>query len=170
VSGVALYQLATEYREAADKLADLDLDPQTLADTLESMTGDLELKAANVAMFIRGLGATIAAMKDAEAAMKRRRESAEARQKAVSLYLLNTMQACKITKIDHPMLRISVRANPPAVDVFDAAQIPASFMATPEPSPPPAPYPDKALIKASLEGGGDVPGARLTRGYRLDIK
>jgi hypothetical protein len=32
----ALYELAHQYREAADKLADLDLDAQTVKDTLDS--------------------------------------------------------------------------------------------------------------------------------------
>src|SRR4051812_29222808 len=34
---VALYQLASDYRAAALKLADLDLDAQTISDTLESL-------------------------------------------------------------------------------------------------------------------------------------
>ena len=48
----ALYLLAEEYRAAAEKLADLDLDEQTVADTLESLAGSVEVKATNVAMFL----------------------------------------------------------------------------------------------------------------------
>lgn len=35
----ALYLIAAEYRNAAEQLANLDLDPQTVADTLEGMSG-----------------------------------------------------------------------------------------------------------------------------------
>ena len=48
-----LYDIATEYREAHEKLADLDLDQQTIEDTLEGMGGDLEVKAVNVVGFTR---------------------------------------------------------------------------------------------------------------------
>ena len=39
----ALYELAAEYRADAEKLADMDLDEQTLADTLEGLGGELEV-------------------------------------------------------------------------------------------------------------------------------
>ena len=45
----AFHLLAVEYRTAALTLADLDLDAQTVADTLESMSGDLEVKAGSLA-------------------------------------------------------------------------------------------------------------------------
>lgn len=45
----ALFQLAAEHRALSDKLHDLDLDDQTIADTLESEGGDLVEKCKNVA-------------------------------------------------------------------------------------------------------------------------
>jgi len=162
-----LYILADEYREAAAKLADLDLDEQTIADTLESLSGDLEVKAANVAMFARNLEATAAQIKEAEGQMAARRKSLESRVDGLRRYLLASLQSAGITKVEGPMLRIAVRDNPPAVDVFDAAQVPAAFMRQAEP-PPPAP--DKAAIKAALQQGTDVPGCRIVQGKRLEVK
>lgn len=46
----ALYALTQQYMDAANKLADMDLDEQTLADTLEGLSGDFEAKAVSVAM------------------------------------------------------------------------------------------------------------------------
>jgi hypothetical protein len=66
MSSVSLYKLADEFLAAANQLADLDLPPEAIKDTLESLSGDLEVKAVNVAMFVRGLDATIDAMKTAE--------------------------------------------------------------------------------------------------------
>ena len=63
----ALYELAAEYRADCEKLADMDMDEQTLADTLEGLSGELEVKAQNVIMFTRNLEATAAAIKEAEA-------------------------------------------------------------------------------------------------------
>ena len=162
-----LYVLAHEYKQACDTLADLDLDAQTIADTLEGMSGDLEAKATAVGMFARNLEATAAAIKAAEAQMAHRRKALEYRADQMRDYLLRNMQHAGISKIEGAYLRISIRDNPSAVEVFDASQLPSVYMRQPEP-PPPAP--DKAAIKAALAAGADVPGARLTCGQRLDVR
>ena len=163
----ALYLLAHEYRGAADRLAELDLDDQTVADTLEGMAGDIEAKASNVAMMARNLEATAAAIKDAEAQMAQRRKALEHRAQWLRRYLLESMQHAGITRVECPHFVLAVRANPAAVDVFEPALIPAGFMRQPEPPPP---EPDKKAIKDALAAGADVPGCRLTKTQRLEIK
>lgn len=162
-----LYVLAQEYREASEKLADLELDEQTIADTLESLSGDLEVKATNLAMFARNLEATAKAIKEAEGQMAARRKALESRADGLKRYLLESMRHAGITKIECPHFRIAVRDNPEAVDVFDAAQVPQQYMRTPEPPPP---EPDKTTIKAALKAGLDIPGCRLTKAQRLEVK
>lgn len=163
----ALFDIAREYRDAADKLADLDLDDQTVADTLESMSGEMEVKATNVAFFARNLEALAASIKDAEASMAARRKALENRASRMREYLLNCMQLAGVQKIEAPYFRIAQRENPPAVVIDEPGLIPAEFMRQPEP-PPPAP--DKAAIKAAIQQGRGVPGAHLQRGLRLEIK
>jgi len=163
----ALYELAAEYRTACAKLADLDLDDQTIADTLEGLSGDLEVKAQNVAMFAKNLEATAAAIKEAEGQMAARRKAIENRAAGMRAYLLANMQHAGILKIESPYFKIAVRENPPAVEVFEPDLIPAQFMRQPEPPPP---TPDKTAIKTALQAGLDVPGAKLSRGVRLDIE
>lgn len=162
-----LYALAQEHRAIADKLADLELDDQTIADTLEGMSGALEAKATNVAMFVRNLEATAAAIKSAEGDMAARRKAIESRAANLSRYLLASMQHAGLQKIESPHFALTVRSNPASVDVFDTEQIPEAFMRFP--APPPA-TPDKVAIKDALKAGQDVPGARLTQGVRLDIR
>lgn len=163
----ALYEIAAEYRDAANKLAELDLDAQTIADTLEGLSGDLETKAQNVAFFVRNLEATAAAIKQAEADMAARRKAMENRADSLKRYIFESMTVAGIEKIECPHFRLAIKNNPAAVDVFEPGLVPASFMRTPEP-PPPAP--DKTAIKEALKAGQDVPGARLTSGQRLEIK
>lgn len=162
-----LYDIAAEYRQTADKLADLDLDEQTIADTLEGMSGALEVKAQNVVMFARNLEATATAIKEAETAMAARRKAIEHRAAGLRRYALSAMQVAGVQSIECPYFKLSVRKNPPAVEVFDAAQIPAQFMRTPEP-PPPAP--DKKAITEAIKAGQEVPGARLVSGERLEVR
>ena len=163
----ALYELAAEYRADAEKLADMDLDEQTLADTLEGLSGELEVKAQNVIMFTRNLEATAAAIKEAEAQMAARRKALENRAAGLRRYVLENMQFAGIQKIECPLFKLSIRDNPAAVDIYEPGLIPVQFMKQPEP-PPPAP--DKTAIKAAITAGTEVPGARLTKGTRLEIK
>jgi len=163
----ALYTLADEYLQDVAKLQDLDLDPQTLADTLESLTGDIEVKATNVAMFVRNLESLADQIKQAEATMAARRKAIEARADAVRDYLLSNMQRTGISKIESPYFRISVKQNPASVVVTDETQIPAKYMRQP---PVPAAVPDKKEIKAALEFGENIKGAELQRTVRLEIK
>lgn len=162
-----LFELASEYKADLDKLADLDLPPEVIADTLEGMSGALEAKATNIASLVRNLEVTADAIKQAEAEMAKRRKALENRIQSIKDYTLNVMVTNNIEKIETPYFRLSVAKNPAAVDIFDINQVPAHFMRQPEP-PPPAP--DKVAIKESLKLGEDVPGCRLSQSLSLRIK
>jgi hypothetical protein len=164
---LSLYVLTSEYRAAADQLANLDLPDEVVRDTLESISGDLEAKAVNVASVVRNLEATAQQIKDAEATMAARRKAIEKRADSVRQYLLDNMLTAGISKIECPYFNLAVRENPPSVVIDEPALIPASYMTDPAP-PPPAP--DKKLIAQAIKDGFEVPGAHLARGKRLDIK
>jgi hypothetical protein len=165
----ALYVIAHEYQAAARTLADLDLDPQTVADTLEGMSGALEVKAQSVAMMVRVMEADAAAVaqwaKDANA----RAKAIENRADALRDYLKRTLESCGITKVDGPGITIGFRKSS-AVVIDDPDQLPAEFMVTP-PAPPPAPpAPSKTLIGDAIKAGREVPGARIEHRTNLQIK
>jgi len=162
-----MYELALAYRNDAEKLADLDLPPEALEDTLEGLAGDLEVKAQNTIMLARNLEATAAAIKEAEAQMAARRKALEARASRIRDWVLGNMIVAGVQKIECPHFRVSVRDNPPAVEVYEPGLIPATFMRQPEP-PPPAP--DKTAIREAMKAGQEVPGCKLVVGKRLEIK
>ena len=163
----ALYVLSDEYIAAAQTLADLDLDPQTVADTLEGLAGEVEVKATNVAMFVRNLEASAEQIKAAEATMAARRKAIENRAESVRGYLKTQMERTGITKIECPYFKLAIRENPPSVVIDAASQIPAEFLRTPEPPPPAL---DKKAIAAAIKAGREVPGAHIERATRLEIK
>lgn len=166
-SSLTLFELAREFREVGSKLADLDLDETTLADTLEGEAGAITTKCQNVALVVRNLEASAEAIKSAESQMAARRKAVENRAKWLRGYLLQGMQYAAIERIDTPYFAISIRKNPPAVAIDEPGLIPNEYMAQPEP-PPPAP--DKKAIAVALKSGLDVPGCRLVQGVRVDIK
>ena len=163
----ALYELAAEYREAAHKLADLDIDEQTIADTLEGMAGDIEQKAVAVAMIIKNKQAEADAIAYAIAGMAERQKAKIKAAESLKSYIRQNLEACDIKKVECPFFCISIRSNPPAVVVDDEASLPGSFFSYP---PTPAPRPDKSAIKEAIKAGATVPGAHIESSTRLEIK
>jgi len=165
---VSLYELAGEYHQAAIALSNMDLDDQTIADTLEGLSGALEAKATNVAYFVRNLEATAEQIKLAEKQMADRRKAMENRAERIREYLKANMEVAGITQIECPHFKLSIKKNPPSVVIDAESQIPADYMTVPV-APPQAP--DKKLIAAALKDGFEVPGCHLETGKtRLDIR
>ena len=167
----ALYVLANQYLELADKLANLDLDATTIADTIEAsgITDELTVKAQGIEYVARGAEAHHAAI-DAEIARLQALKAQRTRTaEGLREYLKTQMERANIHKIECPLFKISIKANPPAVEITDQLSIAHEYMRTPEPKPL-VPAPDKAAIKKALQSGVDVIGARLTQSTRLDIQ
>ena len=165
----ALYNLAGQYAALADKLDRMELDEQTIADTIESsgLVDDIQTKAQGVLMvaaestkYVPLIELEIQRLKDLKAT--RDRVAAGLRD-----YLKTCMESAGIEKIECPLWKVTIQKNPPAVEVFDPLSIPAAYMTDPK---PPAPAPDKALIKQAIKDGFEVPGARMTQSTRLAIK
>lgn len=167
MTGLTLFQIAGQYREAADKLAELDLDPKTFADTLESLGGDLEEKSKNTAFVARNLEAAADQIDAAVAEMGRRAATLRRNAERVREYLMSNMNYAGVKKLETPYFVISVRDNPPKVIVDDEQAIPREYFTDP---PPPAPKLDKKLIAQAIKDGHTVPGAHLERGQSLQIK
>lgn len=162
----ALFLIAQEYREAADKLSNLDLDAQTMADTLDGLSGELEVKAQSVAYMIRNLESTAEAIKAFEAQQTERRKAIENRAEGLKRYLQNCMEATGIKKIEGPGVVLSFRESS-AVVIDEPRLIPIDYMRTP---PIPEAQPDKKAIADAIKAGTDVPGAHIEKRKNLQIK
>jgi len=167
MTNLTLYTIADQYLADINKLEDMDLDDATFRDTFEGLSGELEIKATNVAMYIRNLEASAEAIKQAEKQMADRRKAKEAKAERIKSYLLDNMLRTGISKIDCPYFSISIRKNPPAVEVLNPDAIPAEYLDIP---PMPAPVLNKNRLKDDLKNGVVVEGARLTQGHSLQIK
>lgn len=162
----ALFQIAAEYAAAAAAMADSDLDEQTIADTLESLVGDVEDKAVAVAAVIKNIEAEASAIRDAVAAMQARQKAAEARADRLREYLMGALEQCNIRRVSCPHFVVAIKAKSASVVIDDAALLPAWAMTEPK---PPEPQPNKIAIRDALKHG-PVPGAHLQSGTRLKIK
>lgn len=166
----ALFNIANQYLRLAEQLADGDFDAATIADTIEAsgITDELATKAQGIEYVARGAEAHNLAI-DAEIA---RLQALKAQRMKVAAglrrYLLDNMQRMQIERIDCPMFSISIRKNPPSVDIYDPLSLPAQYMVLPEPKPVIA-APDKKAIAAAIKAGAEIPGAKLVQGLRLSI-
>lgn len=162
----SLFSLAAEYKSAEEKLMDSDLPDEVIADTLEGMSGELEVKAQNVAFVIRNAESMAEQIKQAEEAMAKRRKAYENRAERLRSYVLANMLTTGKTVIECPYFKLGIRNNPESVVIDAESQIPQDYMRE-----IPASYsPDKALIKQAIKDGFEVPGAHLTRTQSLSIK
>lgn len=162
----SLYEIAGEARAIYEKLMDMDADEQTIADTLEAET-DMVPKVQSYGFVIRNMEAMETAINaEAERLAMRGRILAK-RREALKERLLEAMVYSGVQKVEHPQFTISVRKNPPSVDVFDERQIPSDYMTEPK---PPEPKPNKTLIKKAIQDGFEVPGAKLAQSVSLSIK
>jgi len=162
----ALFQLAAEHRALSDRLHDLELDDQTIIDTLEGESTDLIEKGKNVAAVFRNLESDAKQIKEAEQQLAERRKAYEKRAESLKNYLKTNMELAGIQKIECPWFVVSIKQNPEAVTVEDESIIPRDYF-----KEIPASYQlDKSLVKAAIKDGFDVPGCHLSRGTRLEVK
>ena len=163
----ALYQLVADYKEAAERLSESGLDEQTITDTLEGLSGDIEWKAIHIAKIIRNIEAETSAIRSAVDDMVKRANAEEAKAKRLRDYLKDCLQQAEIRKVSCPFFVVSLKATPAAVVIDDEKLIRGDLMVWP---PAPPPKPDKRAIAEVIKAGEEVAGAHLESGTRLEIK
>lgn len=167
----ALYVLTNQYLALAEQLADGDFDATTIADTIEAsgITDELAVKAQGIEFVARGAEAHNAAIDAEIARLANLKISRQKVADGLRAYLKDNMERAGIEKIECPLFKLSIKKNPPSVEIIDQLSLPPEYWRTPEPKPP-VPAPDKTAIKAALQAGVDVMGAKLVQGTRLDVK
>lgn len=155
-----LYELSQNYLAVQD----MELEPETLKDTLDSIEEAIEDKAENIAKWIRNLEADKKAFEEEEKRFKEKKQAADNRIKSLKLYLEDNMRLTGKTKFKAGFFSFAIQNNPPSVEVFDEALIPKQFLIE-----QPVKI-DRAGIKELLKAGEEVPGAELKHSTGLRIR
>ena len=155
-----LYELSQNYLAVQD----MDLEPETLKDTLDSIEEAIEVKAENIAKWIRNLEADKKAFEEEEKRFKEKKQAADNRIKSLKQYLEDNMRLTGKTKFKAGFFSFAIQNNPPSVEVFDEALIPKQFLIA-----QPVKI-DRAGIKELLKAGEEVPGAELKHSSGLRIR
>lgn len=163
-----LYELATQFQATAMQLADLDLDAQTIADTLEGESFPVEEKARGVCEIILNLQAEDEMVKAASDRIAKRAKQLQARADWLHEYLQTNMQRCGITEIkaiDGTFKATLYIGRDSHIEITDQSMIPADYLR----EIPARLEPDKVLIKKAIADGYGVPGAIVVKKDRLTI-
>ena len=145
------------YQQARERLlfAWPQLDPETLADTLEEITDLHEMIAAVIrsALVDEALHAGLRFRVDD---MKERLSRLELRATKKRQLALEAMTEVGLTKLEQPDFTASARAGSPALVVIAEERIPEAFWL---PQPPKL---DRQAILAELKRGIEIPGAQMS--------
>lgn len=154
-----LYELSVAFQEVQN----MELDPEVMKDTLDSIEDAIENKAENIAKLVRNLESDVSAYKEEEDRLKTKRQATENKVKWLKTYLEDNMKLTGKTKFKSGMFNFSIQKNPASVNITDERIIPDEFLIQ---QPPKV---DKTSLKEALKNGIDVPGAELkqTEGLRI---
>ena len=154
-----LYELSIAFQEVQN----MDLDPEVMKDTLDSIEDAIENKAENIAKLVRNLESDVSAYKEEEDRLKTKRQATENKVKWLKTYLEDNMKLTGKTKFKSGMFNFSIQKNPASVNITDERIIPDEFLIQ---QPPKV---DKTSLKEALKNGIEIPGAELkqTEGLRI---
>jgi len=165
----SLYQLRSEYVELLNKLADADLDAQTIADTIEGsgLQESITEKAQNVVHVLQQMDNNCAAIDAEIKRLKELKDRRKANAEKLEEYLIYNMEAAEIQSIEAPLFTIKIRNNPESVEVFQEELIPEEYLEWPKMPPK---KPNKTAIKTAIKTGLDIPGVRLVRSKSIQVR
>lgn len=149
----SLYQISKDYQAVAEME---DMAPEAIRDTLEAIGGEFEDKAVNLIKHtfnVKGDVAQIDAEIDRLKNIKRMKSSVI---ENLHDYLKVNMTACGITKIEHPLFKITLIKPRKMVNITDDHAIPDEYTDVET-----VIKPKKAEILKDLKEGKTIPGAEM---------
>lgn len=152
----ALHTLTGQYLELAKNE---DLDPQTIADTLESISGSIHDKAVSLGDWALDIDLNIEKIDTAIARLEAKKKQIKARRESLDNYLLTNMLATGINKIQCDLFTITLLAGRDSVAIGDEKLIPDEFLNVKTTISP-----DKTAIAKAIKEGREVAGASLQKG------
>ena len=164
-----LYDVTGEYLaawEALDEAAD-DESVQSALAALSNVQEKLALKAEKVAAVMREFEVRAEARKAESTRLAALSMRDQARADWLREYLKQQLVASGLDKIETTRFRMTLRSNPPSVNVVDAARVPSEFQRTTITTS----VDKRAVLDAWKRDGWIVPGCELvTDAKRIEVK
>ena len=144
---------------------------QAWFDTLEAVEGEFDVKAENLACYIKQLKAEAETLKKEKLAFAKRQAQKEKQAEKLTKYLLSSMQAVGKTKIDMPRTVITVKRNAPSLVISDELGLVDWLMKNNDKLLKyEMPTVKKAEVKKQLKAGEEIPFVQLESKSSVTIK
>lgn len=157
---MTLYEINEKIRAFLEENVDPETGEILNLDTLGDLELERSVKLENYALAIKNIRADIAAIKSEEDSLKARRERLECTEKRLSETLKSELNGEKFVTA---RVQITHRKTS-SVEVLDIKALPEKFLRY---KPAEA---DKTAIKAAINSGESVDGARIVNGLSMTIK
>lgn len=158
-----LYDLTGEYLQLLELIEQGDMDEELLADTLEGISGEIEVKADGYAKVIQELTGDIDLIGKEISRLQGKKQVIDNSIKRIKRTLEEAMRATGKTKFKTDLFSFGIRKNPAALRIDDPAAVPAEFLIPQEPKV------DNAAVKKMLKEVS-VPWAHLEQTESLRIR
>lgn len=161
-----LYSLADQYQQLLDGLqaAETDEERDALLAAAPDLNEAIEQKMDGCAAVLAELTHRAEGRKKQADRMAALAKADEARVEWLKAYMQRALETMETTRVETARFRVSVVQNPPAVDLFDEKAVPGQFTTIKTTYSV-----DKVAIRRAIEGGAEVPGARLVQGSHLRV-
>ena len=161
-----LYEVTGRVLALQDLMLDEDLDEQTIADTIEAIEGEYEIKLENYCKVIKNLEADVEALTKESKRLTDKKKSLENNIKRLKEAMFNSMKATETTKVKGEIFTVAIQKNggklPVVVDV-PTEELPDDLVRVVE-------SPDLEAIAKMLENGESPLAHFGERGESLRIK
>jgi hypothetical protein len=149
-----LYELTGDIKA----LESMDLDAETLADSIEGIAGEFEEKAKGILAFTENMNGDIDALDSQIKRLTERKKVLTNRKNNLRAYLLHNMEASGITKIECPLFTASLRKGVEVAEIIDQDAIPDEYIDVKVTEKP-----DINALKRDLKAGKEINGVSLKR-------
>lgn len=164
-----LYEIANDYLALMQAIENDEIPEECIADTLEAVKGEIEIKADNIACMLKNLDADIVAIKAEETRLAERRKTKERTHERIKQYLSDTLVSLNIDKVETARNNISFRKSE-AVELNEEAFIEWASANRDDLLTYSAPKANKTEIKKALKSGAEIIGAELVTKQNIQIK
>ena len=148
-----LHELTEQYLSISDE----DVPPEAIADTLEAIEGEIQLKGENIGLLVQNWQSDIDALKEYKKQLDYKIQCKQNRIDNIKEYLRGNMEASGIKKIQCPLFTINCVGGRAMVSIDDEESIPDEYMTVTVTTKA-----DKKAILDALKNGESIEGASLT--------
>ncbi len=151
----ALYHIANDFA----KLTDSGMDPEMIADTLDSIEWELEAKVEQILAVCKNESAHAYALREESKRLAERARLSENRVARLKEYVARSLETAGKKSITAGLHEVTVREPSRSVEITDSGALPPQFVEYETTIKA-----DKLAIKKLIDAGQEVPGAIIKVG------